>query len=88
MHWRPQKEYLGSKHARMINFVGKFFNLAKDTETLLRSLEGDAWERHGSSFKNAEKHATHAARLLKQHYTTELEDIVKEKFSEDYELMN
>lgn len=88
VHWRPQNEYLGSKYARMINFVGQFSNLAKDTETLLRSLEGDAWERHGSSFENAEKRATHAARLLKQYYTTELEDIVKEKFAEDYELIN
>jgi len=99
VHWRPQKNYVGSKYWPRINFVGRFSNLAKDTETLLRSLGGDAWETYGETgwgadgkmavfVENSEKRATYATSLTEKYYTTELEDIIKDKYAEDYELLN
>jgi len=73
VHWRPQNMYLGSKYVPTIDFVGRFSNLANDTESLLRSLGGDAWEVYGSTgwgkdgnmsmfVENSANHATYTTR--------------------------
>jgi len=63
-HWLPQSSIVG-KFLPFINFVGYFETLQLDTEKLLRSLEGKAWERFGATGWGKMAHKQY---FLKAHY--------------------
>ena len=92
-HWQPQSERMRTKNWKIINFVGRFENLAHDARCLLVKI--GAWDEYGAtgwgkhqnaSFleKNIANHATSAKGSLDEYYTPELRAIAQQFLQHDY----
>lgn len=99
VHWNPQYSLVDAKFWPLINFVGDFKDLANESERLLKKIGNDAWERYGSTgwgedgtyamFKsNSAGHKTGSHDKMKLFYTPDLDEVVKERFSKDYQLID
>ena len=101
-HWNAQYDIVADWD--VINYVVNFKNLANGTRRLLKTrVNGEfAWKKFGAigwgangtsaifEENNRQKHSTLSKRqsLYNKYYTPELEKIVEERFSKDYQLLH
>ena len=95
-HWVPQHSFVDDWS--VINFAIHFKNLSRGTERLLRKLGNDVWQKFGRDgwgldgncsicWENSRRRF-HAELNMDKYYTPELEKIVEEIFSDDYQFLH